>query len=405
MVGARSSPARQRVLEAVTDGALRELELDKLLEVLLRRVRDLFAVDTATVLLTDADGGQLVATATIGLEEEIFQGVRIPVGTGFAGRVARDREPVRLDRVDPSTVVNPLLWERGLKSMVGVPMVAQGDLTGVLHIGSTAARRFGDEEVDLLLLVADRLATAAHAHRSRSARAAAAVLQESLLPSRLPTADDWELAARYVPGTDSGVGGDWYDVFHLPGGRMGLVIGDVVGNGLPAAIVMGRLRSALRAYALEFADPAEVLGKLDRKASHFEDHAMATVAYAVIDTATHRMDVALAGHLPPVLAAPGRATDFVDAPVGPPVGYDLAVTGRRSATVDVPPGALVVLYTDGLVERRDRDLDTGLETLRRTATPMPAETACVRIMAELVGDSPAPDDVALLAIRRVLTER
>ena len=404
MVGARRSPARQRVLEAVTDGALRELELDKLLEVLLGRVRDLFAVDTATVLLTDAGGGQLVATATIGLEEEIFQGVRIPVGTGFAGRVAQDREPVRLDRVDSSTVVNPLLWERGLKSLVGVPMVAQGDLTGVLHVGSTTDRRFTDEEVDLLLLVADRLATAAHAHRSRSARAAAAVLQESLLPSRLPTADDWELAARYVPGTDSGVGGDWYDVFHLPGGRVGLVIGDVVGNGLPAAIVMGRLRSALRAYALEFADPAEVLGKLDRKASHFEDHAMATVAYAVIDTATHRMDVALAGHLPPVLAAPGRAPDFVDVPVGPPVGYDLAVTGRRSATVEVPPGALVVLYTDGLVERRDRDLDTGLETLRRTATPMPAETACVRIMAELVGDSPAPDDVALLVIRRVLTE-
>jgi len=404
MVGARRSPARQRVLEAVTDGALRDLGLDKLLEVLLGRVRDLFAVDTATVLLTDAGGGQLVATATIGLEEEIFQGVRIPVGTGFAGRVAQDREPVRLDRVDSSTVVNPLLWERGLKSLVGVPMVAQGDLTGVLHVGSTTDRRFTDEEVDLLLLVADRLATAAHAHRSRSARAAAAVLQESLLPSRLPTADDWELAARYVPGTDSGVGGDWYDVFHLPGGRVGLVIGDVVGNGLPAAIVMGRLRSALRAYALEFADPAEVLGKLDRKASHFEDHAMATVAYAVIDTATHRMDVALAGHLPPVLAAPGRAPDFVDVPVGPPVGYDLAVTGRRSATVEVPPGALVVLYTDGLVERRDRDLDTGLETLRRTATPMPAETACVRIMADLVGDSPAPDDVALLVIRRVLTE-
>jgi sigma-B regulation protein RsbU (phosphoserine phosphatase) len=389
---------RQHVLEAVTDGALRELDLEKLFEVLLRRVHDLFAIDTATVLLVDASGRRLVARAAIGLEEEVFQGVRIPVGTGFAGRVAHHREPVRLDHVDRSTVVNPLLWERGLKSLVGVPMVAQGDLIGVLHVGSTTARRFTDEEVDLLRLVGDRLATAAHAHRSRSERAAAAVLQDSLLPGSLPATASWEFAARYVPGTDSGVGGDWYDVFHLPGDRIGLVIGDVVGNGLPAAIVMGRLRSALRAYALEFTDPAEVLGKLDRKASHFENHTMATIVYAVVDTATHGMTVALAGHLPPVLAVPGRAAEFVDAPVGPPVGYNLAVTGRRSASVDVPPGALVALYTDGLVERRDSDLDSGLEVLRGSVLPAPAEIACTRIMAALVGDRPATDDIALLTV-------
>ncbi|WNV86995.1 GAF domain-containing SpoIIE family protein phosphatase [Umezawaea sp. Da 62-37] len=395
----RGSRMRLRVLEAVTDSALRDLGLEKLFEVLLWRVHDLFAIDTATVLLTDSSGEQLVTRATIGLEEEIFQGVRVPVGTGFAGRVAQQREPVRLERVDRSAVVSSLIWERGLRSLVGVPMVAQGDLTGVLHVGSTKPRRFSDEEVDLLQLVADRLATAAHAHRSRSARAAAAMLQDSLLPGHLPTTDHWELAARYVPGTDSGVGGDWYDVFRLPGDRIGLVIGDVVGNGLRAAIVMGRLRSALRAYALEFADPAEVLGKLDRKASHFENHTMATVAYAVIDATTHRMDISLAGHPLPVLAVPGRAAEFVDAPVGPPIGYDLAVTGRRSASVHVPPGALVALYTDGLVERRGLDLDTGLEALRRAVSPMPTEDACSRIMAALVGDRPAPDDIALLAVR------
>ncbi|HEX6345604.1 GAF domain-containing SpoIIE family protein phosphatase [Umezawaea sp.] len=404
MSDARGSGLRLRVLEAVTDSTLRELDLEKLFEALLRRVHELFAVDTATVLLVDASGRQLVAKATIGLEEEVFQGVRIPVGTGFAGRVARFREPVRLDHVDRSTVVNPLLWERGLKSLVGVPMVAQGDLTGVLHVGTTTARRFTDEEVDLLRFVGDRLATAAHAHRSRSARAAAAVLQDSLLPASLPTSDDWELAARYVPGTDSGVGGDWYDVFHLPGDRIGLVIGDVVGKGLPAAIVMGRLRSALRAYALEFADPAEVLGKLDRKASHFESQTMATIAYAVVDTTTGAMSVALAGHLPPVLAVPGRETAFVDAPVGPPIGYHLAVTGRRGARVDLPPGTLVALYTDGLVERRDEDLDGRLELLRRTVLPASAESACTRIMAALVGDRPATDDIALLTVRHGLRD-
>lgn len=390
---------RLRVLEAVTDSALRQLELDKVLEVLLWQVRELFEVDTATVLLIDTSGRQLVAKAASGLEAEVFQGVRVPVGSGFAGRVAHLREPVWLDHVDESTVVNPLLWERGLKVLLGVPMVAQGDLIGVLHVGSTTPRRFGDGEIELLQLVADRLATAAHMHRSHSERAAATMLQESLLPSTLPSTADWELAARYVPGTDSGVGGDWYDVFDLPDDRLGLVIGDVAGNGLPAAIVMGRLRSALRAYALEFAEPAEVLGKLDRKASHFEKHTMATVAYAVIDRGTGQADLALAGHLPPILARADQPARFVDAPVGPPVGYHLAVTGRRSTRFDVPTGALLALYTDGLVERRGQELNRGLEKLREVVTPAPPETACVRIMNTLIGDHPAPDDIALLTVR------
>jgi sigma-B regulation protein RsbU (phosphoserine phosphatase) len=399
MGGAEGSGTRLRVLEAVTDGTLRELDLDKLFEVLLWRTRELFAVDTVTVLLTDASGGRLVARAASGLEEEVFQGVRVPIGKGFAGRVAQRREPMRVERVDESTVVNPLLWERGLKGVLGVPMVAHGDLVGVLHVGSTASRWFTDEEIDLLLVVADRLAMAVHVHRSRSERAAAAMLQDSLLPGTLPATEGWDLAARYVPGADSGVGGDWYDVFTLPGGHMGLVIGDVVGNGLPAAIVMGRLRSALRAYALEFTDPAEVLAKLDRKASHFDNPTMATVAYAVVDTAAQRMDLALAGHLPPVLAVPGEETRFVDAPVGPPVGHGLGVTGRRGTRVDLPLGALVALYTDGLVERRGLDLDERLELLRQAVTSTSPEAACVRIMATLVGYQAAGDDIALLTIR------
>lgn len=399
MGDSRNTEMRLRVLEAITESSLRNLDLDELFDALLWRVRELFAVDTITVLLTDASGQQLVATAASGLEAEVFQGVRVPIGLGFAGQVAQRREPVWIEHVDESTVVNPLLWERGLRVLLGVPMVAQGDLVGVTHVGSTVPRRFTDEEIDLLQLVADRLATAAHMHRSRSERAAAAMLQDSLLPGLLPIPDGWELAARYVPGAGSGVGGDWYDVFELPGRRIGVVIGDVVGGGLPAAIVMGRLRSALRAYALEFADPAEVLGKLDRKASHFEAHTMATVGYAVIDTATQRMDLALAGHLPPVIAVPGQAARFVDAPVDPPIGYGLAVTGRRGVSFDVPPGALIVLYTDGLVERRGMDLDDRLEKLRGVASPVSPEAACVRIMAALVGDQPATDDIALVTIR------
>jgi putative methionine-R-sulfoxide reductase with GAF domain len=400
MTDVRRLTRRLRVLEAITDSALRELDLDKLFEVLLRQVRELFEVDTVTVLLADSGGGQLVARATSGLEEEVLQGVRVPIGSGFAGTVARRREPLQIDHVDSSTVVNPLLWERGLKVMLGVPMVTDGELIGVLHVGSTTSRRFTDEEVDLLQLAGDRLAMAAHMHRSRAELTAAALLQDSLLPGRLPTAQEWEFAARYVPGAGNDVGGDWYDAFELPGDRIGVVIGDVVGSGLAAAVVMGRLRSALRAYALEFDDPAVVLGKLDRKASHFEANTMATVAYAVVHPASARVDLALAGHLPPVLAAPGAAARFAEAPVGPPVGRDLAVSGRRGTTVELPPGALLAFYTDGLVERRESDLDTGLERLRVAVTPADAETACIRIMATLIGNQAAADDIALLVVRR-----
>ncbi|MCT2581916.1 SpoIIE family protein phosphatase [Actinophytocola sp. S1-96] len=392
---------RVLVLEAITDSTLMELDLDKLLAVLLWRVRELFEADTVTVLLVDASGDQLVARATVGLEAEVFQGVHVPIGAGFAGRVAHERRPVRIERVDESTVTNPLLWEHGLRVMAGAPIVAHGDVLGVLHVGRTTSRPFTDEDVELLQLVADRLAMDVHAHHARAERAATVMLQESLLPSRLPSTGDWLFAARYVPSPQSGVGGDWYDVFRLPGDRLGVVIGDVVGNGLRAAIVMGRLRSALRAYALEFDDPGEVLGKLDRKASYFENRTMATVAYAVIDTVTHRMELSLAGHLPPVVAMPDAPPAFLTAPVGPPVGYDLAVTGRLTATFDVPPGALLAFYTDGLIERRNVDLDAQLERLREHVFAGDPEKVCSRIMAALIGSEPPGDDVALVTVRHL----
>jgi phosphoserine phosphatase RsbU/P len=390
---------RLRVLELVTDSALMDLDFEKLLDVLLHRVRDLFDVDTVTVLLVDPSGQHLVAKASAGLDEEVYQGVRVPVGSGFAGRVAYLREPVLLDHIDESSVVNPLLWEHGLRVLLGVPIVAQGDLAGVMHVGSTTPRRFSDGEVELLQLTADRLAMAAHLHRSRAEQAAATLLVDSLLPATLPTTDGWEMAARYVAGADSGVGGDWYDAFPLPNDRIGLVIGDVVGNGLAAAVVMGRLRSALRAYALEFDDPAVVLSKLDRKASHFENRTMATVAYAVVDTAAHRVDLALAGHLPPIMAPRGEEGRFVTAPVGPPVGYHMGLTGRRRVSFDLPPGALLVLYTDGLVERRGTDIDERLEQLRATVRATTPELVSARVMAAMVGTRPATDDIALLVVR------
>jgi serine phosphatase RsbU (regulator of sigma subunit) len=391
---------RLKVLEVVTDTALARIDLDKILATLLEQVLELLQVDTAAVLLHDPASEQLIATAAAGIEEEVWQGVRVPIGSGFAGRVAARKQPVVMDRVDQTTVINPLLWKKRIRVLLGVPMMVHDELVGVLHVGSISQREFSDAEITLLQLVADRLTLAVQAQLSSAERAATAVLQRSLLPGRLPTMPRLEFAARYVPGTDTGVGGDWYDVFKLPGDRLGIVIGDVVGHGLAAAIVMGRLRSALRAYALDSDDPGEVLGKLDRKASHFEYGAMATVGYAIVCASQRRLRLALAGHPPPVLVTPGQPAEFVAVPVGPPVGFGLAIAHRRSGEVELPSGGLIAFYTDGLVERRDKPIDDGMALLRQAVTADGAATVCAQIMETMVGTHPAQDDVALLVMRR-----
>lgn len=383
----------------VTDSSLALLDTETLLNELLGRLRDILGVDTATVLVADTSGRQLIAVGSVGLEEEVRQGVQVPVGRGFAGRVAVERQPVVIDHVDDTTVVNPLLWEHGLKSLLGVPLLVGGRLVGVLHVGAVVKRQFTEDDVKLLQLVADRIALASHSQLSTAERAAVTALQRSLLPSVLPEVPGLEFAARYVPGTDTGVGGDWYDVFPLPGDRVGIVMGDVVGNGLAAAVVMGRLRSALRAYALDVGPPAEVLRKLDRKATHFEFGTMVTVSYAVVDQTREHVTMAIAGHPPPVLAEPGRDTVLVGLPVGLPIGVPHD-GGYQDFTLDLRPGALLCFYTDGLVERRDSDIDTGLERLCSAVTASSAEAVCARVMASLIGTRAVQDDVAVLAMRR-----
>jgi serine phosphatase RsbU (regulator of sigma subunit) len=207
-----------------------------------------------------------------------------------------------------------------------------------------------------------------------------------------------QLSARYVPGRGV-LGGDWYDVFTLPSGELGVVIGDVAGSGLPAAVIMGRMRSALRAYALRTVDPGKVLDRLDQKMQHFEPEAMATVAYAVFDRSLDRVHIASAGHLPPVVAAAGQHGALADVAGGLMIGVDSG-TRRRVTTVKVPPGALLCFYTDGLVERPEFPLDEGLARLCQAVTAEPPEAVCASVMAAMVGTESARDDIALLALRR-----
>ena len=222
-------------LQALTDTALNTLDVDDLLGELLSRVREILDADTAAVLLLDEGSGQLVATAARGIEEEVREGVRVPLGSGFAGRVAATRGPIRLDRVDPTTVSNPILWEKGIQVMLGVPLLSAKSVLGVLHVGRLDDRPFNDHDVELLQVVADRVAGATQARMSAIERAAAGLLERSLLPERLPTCPGLELAARYVPAEGEAIGGDWYDVFTLPSGQLWIVVGDVAGHGIRAS--------------------------------------------------------------------------------------------------------------------------------------------------------------------------
>ena len=391
---------RLRKIEAITDAALAHMTADALYDELLGRVRDLLETDTATLLLLDRSGRHLLATAAVGIEEEVRQGAQVPVGRGFAGRIAVSRNPLVIDHVDETTVANPLLWEHGLNALAGVPLIVAGDLLGVLHVGTLTPRRFTDDDLSLLQMVADRLALAAHTRVSLVERAAAEALQRSLLPEVLPEVPGLSFAARYIPGAASGVGGDWYDVFELPGDRVGIVMGDVVGHGLPAAVVMGRLRSALRAYALIIDDPREVLSMLHRKATHFEGGAMATVCYAVIDPDREHVALALAGHPPPVLAEPDGTVMVTAGPPGPPIGFPGHESRCTNTTVTLRPGAVMCFYTDGLVERRDSTIDVGIARLTAAVAPADPDTVCARVMARMIGARPAQDDVALLVVRR-----
>jgi anti-sigma regulatory factor (Ser/Thr protein kinase)/putative methionine-R-sulfoxide reductase with GAF domain len=391
---------RLRVIESLTDADLGHLGLEDLLTELLDRSLAALGADTAAVLLLDASGDRLVATAARGLEAEVYQGVHVPLGQGFAGRVAAGRQPIVIDELERADVVNPLLRDTGLHSLAGVPLTVAGRVLGVLHVGSTEPRRFSEADVELLQVVGERVALATHAHLFEEERTAATALQRSLLPDRLPRVAGLEAALRYSAGAGGDVGGDWYDMFVLPSHWVCITVGDIVGRGLRAAVIMGRLRSALRSYALASEpDPAVILEQADHKLQHFEPGEMATAIVTLVEPSLERMHVSTAGHPAPVLAAANGEARYARLPVDPPLGVHRSHRRRRT-TLDLDPGTVAAFYTDGLVERRGIPLGDRIDLLCQAIAPDPPEDVCMRVMATLVGHERPPDDVALLVIRR-----
>ncbi|MGW7301702.1 ATP-binding SpoIIE family protein phosphatase [Streptomyces sp. NPDC054829] len=234
----------------------------------------------------------------------------------------------------------------------------------------------------------------------RRQRETAVTLQRSLLPQELEHPDDLRIAATYQPGgTEAAVGGDWYDVITLGGGRTALVIGDVMGRGVRAAAVMGQLRTAVRAYARLDLPPHEVLQLLDGLATEIDANQIATCVYAIHDPNEGRLVYASAGHLPILVRDEGGTVLRADEPTGPPLGTGGWI--HSSGSIPLGPGSTAVLYTDGLVERRDEDLDEGIASLERalagaTGTP---QVVCDRLVRSAGVTADHDDDVAVLVLQ------
>jgi sigma-B regulation protein RsbU (phosphoserine phosphatase) len=392
-------------LHLVTEAALTYLDLDDLLNELLERITEILDVDTAAILLVEDDGETLAARAAKGLEEEVERGFRLHIGAGFAGRVARTREPVVINDLDssPIEVVNPVFRERGVRSLLGVPLVVERRLVGVLHIGTLHQRSFAEEDVGLLRLVGDRAALAIEHARLVDERQVSQALQRTFLPKRFPEIPGLDIAARYLPAAAGpGVGGDWYDVLDLGDGSVGLAIGDVAGKGIAAAAAMGEIRSSLRAYATEGLPPDVVVSKLDRYLESEPVGKMATLVYAKLDLAQGSLSLVRAGHPLPLLIHLGGRVSFIGANGGPPVGIGL--DGRRTLErVTIEPGCAIVLYTDGLIERRGNVHWSGEEALAGAAAgaSVTPRLLCRQLTRELTAGAPMLDDLALLVAQQV----
>ncbi|MFE1313316.1 SpoIIE family protein phosphatase [Streptomyces sp. NPDC058755] len=395
---AREAAAARRNLALLNEAGARignSLDLEttarELLDVVVPGFCDLATVDLYQGLLTGdetppglADGSaelRRVAFASA-VSDAPFSGSGEPVAVGAVHHfpfnspcadALRTARPQRVPAEDGGLVQSRLV----------VPMVAHDTVVGLAQFARTkGSEPFGDRDRDLAVELAARAAVCIdNARLYRREHERALILQRSLLPPGDPEASGLDIACRYLPGNAATeVGGDWFDVIELPGHRTALVVGDVMGRGLRAAVAMGELRTAVRTLALLDLEPAEVLSALDEIArglgtpggvqqatraarqprdADLSEVYLATCVYAVYDSVTRRCTFANAGHLPPVLVEPGEAALMLDVPPGMPLG----VGGEpfEEVEVELPEGALLALYTDGLVESRDHPLDEGLQ--------------------------------------------
>jgi serine phosphatase RsbU (regulator of sigma subunit)/anti-sigma regulatory factor (Ser/Thr protein kinase) len=397
---AEEAGGRLQDLLTITDVALTRLTSNLMLEELLSRIREIVRVDIADVLLLNEEGTHLTVIASQGLEEDARARTRVPISEEFAGRILSERRPLTAADLSEIEVARPSLREKRVRSLLGVPLIVEGRGIGVLQLFTLEPRRFTDHDITLVERVADRVALAIDRRQLYAREHRIAVtLQQASLPAELPVVPGLALHAAYRPaGGETQVGGDWYDAFRLQDGRLVLTMGDVSGQGLQAAMVMGQARQTLRAAALRTTTPAEALDLANRMLLLSEPAAMTTAAFGILEPITRTFTYATAGHPAPLLAAPGGRLEFL-----PAHGVPLGIYSRPRSVehaVTLPLGGLLVLYTDGLIEL-GRDVPDAEQLLRaaladelQSASTNPAEA----ILERVLGNRMHRDDVAVMTI-------
>lgn len=332
-------------------------------------------------------------------------------GSHPVARVLRSGKAILLEEMTEATYARDaqteeqaaLMRQLHYHSALVAPLRARGKTAGTISLLQlNRGRSYTPDDLRILEDVARRAALALDNARlyAREHRIAEA-LQRSLLPSQLPRLPGITLAAHYEPG-DGDVGGDWYDAIPIAGGRLGCVVGDIVGRGVEAASVMGQLRTAVRVCALEHPSADRVVNAVDRLAESFAIGRMATLAYLIFDPACATIEICSAGHPPPLVVTPDGSTSYLMSGRSAPIGIGQA-DAHRAATAAFPAGSLLLVYTDGLIERRSATIDDGLANLQRVVGAATSTGCDPAQLAHDVLDALRPktksDDVALLVVR------
>ncbi len=394
-------------LQAFTAALSGSLTPDEVATVFLEQAYAAVAADGAAIGVVDSDGRVIHTIGWRGYSDETVAPWRtFPVGADFPLAQVFRRSRAIYAGADAIHARYPALAGElggtGHRSFAFTPLVAAGRPLGVAVFSWERAVEPSAEERTFLETLASQCGQALdRARRYETERTIAETLQRSVLPETLPSMEGVQVAARYLPGTAAmDVGGDWFDTIPLHDGRLAFVVGDVVGKGVTAASTMAQLRNGLRALALDSSSDATTVTKLNRLLEGYTDAPFATLAYLTVDPQLRSASVISAGHLPPLVVSVAGEVSFLESGRGLPLGVDADSVYEPWHGV-LEPGSLVVLYTDGLVERRDQSLDAGLDWLARSAARAPHEPEQFvdAVLADLIGGGERGDDIALLAVR------
>ena len=401
-------------LQQATSMLAEALSVDKVVEVITEVGRSAIGAERSAVAMLNSERQRLRTINATGLPDEFGSATtgEIPLDTPSVMTAAiTARRPVLLESQDAlrryfEAEVDPTMFLTNTdeQAWVGLPLLSSGQALGALRFSFTRPRTITEEERVFLEALAGQCAMALErASLFEREHNTAETLQRSLLPDTLPKVPGIVLGAKYLPVTrNMEIGGDWYDAFQLPDGKLAVAAGDVMGKGLTAAAGMGRVRNALRALALTDPRPAAVLAGLDRLfiATEAEEQ-VTTVAYLVVDPETGEGMAGNAGHLPPLLLSDGAPPRLDETEAGTPLGW---ASPRRQYAFALPPGNTAVLYSDGLVENRRRGLDAGLDELVAVAAQAPAgvledpERLLGYLVDRMLAGHEQDDDVTVLVV-------